>query len=179
MIKRMTSADYRQGGKQLIIYASIAESRFGRYLVASTAKGVCNLFFFDRNSAGAYRSLRALWPNTRIMKKRTAAHRLVEKFFEKSLSGRRKISLHLNGTPFQLKVWRALLKISKGSLVSYSRVAALVQKPFALRAVGTAVGRNPIGYLIPCHRVIKVNGRIGEYRWGAERKKAIIKWEAC
>ena len=173
----MTSADYRQGGKQLIIYASIAESRFGRYLVASTAKGICNLFFFDRNSAGAYRSLRVLWPNARIVKKRTAAHKLVKKFFDKSSHRGGKICLHLKGTPFQLRVWQALLAIPKGSLESYSHVAASIQKPSALRAVGTAVGRNPVGYLIPCHRVIKVNGHIGDYRWGVARKQAMIRWE--
>ena len=163
----------------MTIYTSVGESRFGRYLVASTAKGVCNLFFFDRSSADAYHDLRALWPNARIVKKRTTVHKSVEKFFDKSAHSGVKIRLHPKGTPFQLKVWQALLAIPKGSLESYSRVAASIHKPSALRAVGTAVGRNPIGYLIPCHRVIKVNGRLGNYRWGTERKKAIIKWEAC
>ena len=161
----------------MIIYSSFGKSRFGRYLVASTEQGVCSLFFFDGNSTSAEKALRASWPNARIVKKRTVGHASVENFFEKSLSRRRKISLHLKGTPFQLKVWRVLLKIPKGSLVSYSRVAALVQKPSAVRAVGSAVGANPVGYLIPCHRVIKSNGRIGEYRWGAARKKAMIRWE--
>ena len=100
----------------MIIYSSFGKSRFGRYLVASTEQGVCSLFFFDGNSTSAEKALRASWPNARIVKKRTVGHASVENFFEKSLSRRRKISLHLKGTPFQLKVWRVLLKIPKGPL---------------------------------------------------------------
>lgn len=101
----------------------------------------------------------------------------VIRFFDNTLNGNEKIKLHLKGTEFQIKVWEALLKIPEGQLSSYSDIADWIGQENASRAVGTAIGKNPIGYLIPCHRVIKNTGEIGEYRWGSERKMAMIGWE--
>ena len=101
-------------------------------------------------------------------------HHRIQEFFDRDEPRAEKIKLHLRGTPFQLKVWEALLRIPEGHLTSYSKIAQYIQQPTAQRAVGTAIGANPVGFIIPCHRVIKSVGGIGDYRWGTPRKMAMI-----
>jgi AraC family transcriptional regulator of adaptative response/methylated-DNA-[protein]-cysteine methyltransferase len=178
-IEGMTPGEYKNGGKNLIIKYSFGESRFGNYLVASTDVGICNLLFFKDSGDDALDEMKQLWPNATIIKEETVYHQSIKNFFNKDISDSTKIKLHLKGTPFQLKVWEALLKIPEGSLQSYSNVAKSINKPSAQRAVGSSIGSNPVGFIIPCHRVIKSVGGIGEYSWGTERKMAIIGWEAA
>jgi AraC family transcriptional regulator of adaptative response/methylated-DNA-[protein]-cysteine methyltransferase len=104
---------------------------------------------------------------------------LVSRFFNKQTISKNRILLDIRGTEFQIKVWEALLKIPSGNIVSYQNIAAMVGKPRASRAVGSAIGKNLIAYMIPCHRVIRETGVIGEYRWGSARKSSIIGWESA
>lgn len=178
-IEGMTPGEYKYGGKNLQIEYSTASGSFGNYLVASTASGICNLLFFENSPKDAENELRAQWPNASMIKKENEQHLQVKKFFDHASAGKEKISLHVKGTSFQLKVWEALLRIPEGHLTSYSGLASGIDAPSAQRAVGTAIGSNPVGFLIPCHRVIRRVGGIGEYRWGAARKMAMIGWEAA
>ncbi|WP_266205524.1 bifunctional transcriptional activator/DNA repair enzyme AdaA [Pontibacter kalidii] len=178
-IEGMTPGQYKNKGEQLQLTYSFASCRFGPYLVASTEKGICHLHFYQ-NAEQALQELRQAWPKAELLQQEASIHRQVQAFFQDTLTpdaGR--IRLHLSGTPFQLKVWEALLRIPEGHLCSYASLAQCIGQPSASRAVGSAIGSNPIAFLIPCHRVIKSVGGIGEYRWGSERKMAIIGWEAA
>ncbi|PWT72566.1 MAG: cysteine methyltransferase [Bacteroidetes bacterium] len=178
-IESMTPGEYKNGGKNLSIQYSFHECQFGNYVVASTAVGICNLFFFEKSAEGAENELKAQWPHARFFEGENKHHERIEQFFGNNISGAEKIKLHLRGTPFQLKVWEALLRIPEGHLSSYTALANSIEQPKAQRAVGSAIGNNPVGFIIPCHRVIKSVGGIGEYRWGTERKMAMIGWEAA
>ncbi len=177
-IEGMTPGEFKNGGKNLQINYCFSESPFGRLIVASTAKGVCNIAF-EEDETQALITLRQRFPNATY-------HQMVDKFqqdalviFQNDWSQLDKIKLHLNGTPFQLKVWESLLKIPMGGLTTYGDIAKSIDKPKAARAVGSAIGSNPIAFLIPCHRVIQGCGNIGNYMWGTVRKSAIIGWEAA
>ncbi len=178
-IEGMTPGEYKNGGKNLSIQYSFHECRFGNYLIASTYAGICNLLFFERSAKTAEDELRSLRPDAKIFEGEDQHHALVQKFFENDFDETDKIKLHLKGTPFQLKVWEALLRIPEGYLSSYSSIAHTISQPAAQRAVGSAIGSNPVAFIIPCHRVIKTVGGIGEYRWGTPRKMAMIGWEAA
>ncbi|WP_061285869.1 bifunctional helix-turn-helix domain-containing protein/methylated-DNA--[protein]-cysteine S-methyltransferase [Leptospira interrogans] len=177
-IEGMTPGEFKNGGENIKIRYSFQRSVFGNYLIASTEKGICNLFFYDIPEEQIVSELKEQWNKADIIEQMDENQNRVIRFFDKTLSGHEKIKLHLKGTEFQIKVWEALLKIPEGRLSSYSDIADLIGQENASRAVGTAIGKNPIGYLIPCHRVIKSTGGIGEYRWGSERKMAMIGWEA-
>jgi AraC family transcriptional regulator of adaptative response/methylated-DNA-[protein]-cysteine methyltransferase len=177
-IEGMTPAEYKNGGKALSINYSFAESPFGNIIVASTPKGICYLAFAD-DQEQAFGHLQAQFPNA-------AYHQVVDMtqqnalfIFKRDWSKLSTIKLHLKGTAFQLKVWEALLKIPMGGLYSYGLLAQDIQLPNASRAVGSAIGDNPVAFLIPCHRVIRSTGEFGQYHWGATRKSAIIGWEAA
>ena len=174
-IEGMTPAEYRDGGRSLAISYGFYGSPFGEVIVASTAKGICHMAFVE-GRVTATAELQQRFPNASLREGQAALHNAVLSIF----SGERlcEIKLHLKGTPFQLKVWETLLKIPAGSLVTYSAVAVKAGTPKASRAVGTAIGSNPVAYLIPCHRVIKSTGETGGYMWGSTRKTALIGWEA-
>lgn len=174
-IEAMTPGEYKNGGENLKIKYSFNESLFGNYLVASTSKGICNLFFEDDKSK-AIGELKNKWYKAQTEESRDKNQQKVIKFFERSSSG--KIDLHIHGTEFQLKVWEALLQIPESRLNSYSDIASKVCTSAASRAVGSAIGNNPVAFIIPCHRVIKKSGEIGEYKWGHTRKTAMIFYEA-
>ncbi|MBN9298296.1 MAG: methylated-DNA--[protein]-cysteine S-methyltransferase [Filimonas sp.] len=175
-IEGMTPGDYKNGGAALTIHYNIYDSPFGAYLLASTSKGICTLFFYDDKNI-AIAQLKQEWPNATFIQQGDTYHEAIQSFFQQG-NKPEQIKLHLKGTDFQLKVWEALLKIPEGALVDYSGIAKQIGKAQASRAVGTAIGNNPVGYIIPCHRVIKNVGVIGEYRWGTTRKMAMIGWEA-
>lgn len=177
-IEGMTPGEYKSGGKNLTIQYSLQQCQFGNYLVASTSVGICNLLFFESSAAEVEGELRLLWPQATIIEGENNFHQSVKNFFDNKPPSSDKLKLHLKGTPFQLKVWEALLKIPEGHLQSYNVLARHIDHPSAQRAVGSAIGSNPVGFIIPCHRVIKSVGGIGEYRWRTERKMAIIGWEA-
>ena len=177
-IEGMTPAEYKNGGKALAINYSFAESPFGNIIVASTTKGICYMAFADDRDE-AFNNLHAQFPNAQYTQVVDIAQQNALFIFKKDWSQLSNIKLHLKGTNFQLKVWEALLNIPMGGLTTYSSVAAAIQQPNANRAVGSAVGDNPVAFLIPCHRVIKATGETGQYHWGATRKSAIIGWEAA
>lgn len=175
-IEGMTPAEYKQGGIHLQIRYSFADSPFGSLIVASTAKGICYMAFCQNEAAGLH-SLRQRFPNAALHFLSDTHQENALLIFKNDWSQLPKIKLHLKGSPFQLKVWEALLSIPMGKLATYGSIAQKIGLANASRAVGTAIGTNPIAFLIPCHRVIQSTGTIGNYMWGSTRKKAIIGWE--
>ncbi|HVI48731.1 MAG TPA: methylated-DNA--[protein]-cysteine S-methyltransferase [Chitinophaga sp.] len=178
-VEGMTPGEYKNGGALLKINYSFADSPFGQLIVASTPKGICHMAFVDEGEDAAFAKLKAIFPNA-------AYNRIVDMIqqnalfvFSQDWSRLDEIKLHLKGTDFQIKVWETLLAVPSGGLTTYSTLAKKAGYDGASRAVGTAVGHNPVAFLIPCHRVIKATGDIGQYHWGALRKSAIIGWEAA
>jgi AraC family transcriptional regulator of adaptative response/methylated-DNA-[protein]-cysteine methyltransferase len=162
--------------KDLQLHYNFIQSAFGEILVASTEKSVCLIWFVDdRNEAIAALSKR--FPSASIKEKAEDLHHAILDFFHPDDSKWTKLNVKVQGSPFQLKVWKALLQIPFGKLTNYKNIADQIEQPNASRAVGTAIGKNPIAYLIPCHRVVQTNGQLGGYMWGINRKSAIIKWE--
>ncbi len=176
-IEGMTPGEYKHGGEHLSINYSFAESPFGDVLVAATPKGICHLAFADEQD-DAFRVLQEKFPNAQFHQKVDATQQNALFIFTQDWSRLNEIKLHLKGTDFQLKVWEALLRIPMGQLSTYGDIASSVNSPNASRAVGTAIGDNPVALLIPCHRVIRASGELGGYHWGLARKAAIIGWEA-
>lgn len=177
-IEGMTPAMYKNGGKSLDINYSFAESPFGNILVASTSRGICHMAFADNETAALTR-LKSQFPNAVFRQIVDWAQQNALNIFSSDWSGLSQIKLHLKGTPFQLKVWETLLKIPMGHLTTYGTIAGKIEKPNASRAIGTAIGSNPVAFLIPCHRVIRSTGELGGYMWGETRKTAIIGWEGA
>lgn len=175
-IEGMTPAEYKNGGKNLAINFSFAESPFGNLIVASTNKGICYMAFND-DEQRAFDDLLSNFPNATFTRKLDLAQQNALFIFQNDWSKLNQIKLHLKGTDFQLKVWESLLKIPMGKLTTYGTLAKQIDQPNASRAVGTAIGSNPVAFLIPCHRVIQSTGTFGGYMWGPTRKAAIIGWE--
>lgn len=176
-IEGMTPGEYKNKGENLTINYSFAESLFGRILIASTYKGICYMGFSDEKQI-AFSELEKRFPKASFIQQTDEIQQNALQIYTQDWSKINKIKLHLKGTDFQLKVWEALLKIPTGNLATYGNIANHIQKPKASRAVGTAIGNNPIAFLIPCHRVIQSTGIFGGYMWGTTRKTAIIGWEA-
>ncbi|MEW7279031.1 methylated-DNA--[protein]-cysteine S-methyltransferase [Aquimarina sp. 2201CG1-2-11] len=177
-IEGMTPGEYKNGGENLSICYSFTESPFGKIIVASTSKGICHMAFFEEQKE-AFDILKKRFPNANYNQVVDTIQQNALFIFRNDWSKLNKIKLHLNGTPFQLKVWETLLKIPMGNLSTYGTIAKEIDKPKASRAIGTAIGSNSVAFLIPCHRVIQSTGTIGGYRWGGTRKSAIIGWEAA
>lgn len=177
-IEGMTPAEYKNGGKNLLIHYSFAESPFGAIIVASTEKGVCYMAFED-DVEKAINDLTAKFPNATFQQKSEPLQQHALSIFQHDWSKPGDIKLHLKGTDFQLKVWESLLKIPMGKLATYGNIAEQIGNPNASRAVGTAIGSNPVAFLIPCHRIIQSSGTFGGYMWGTTRKAAIIGWEGA
>ncbi|PKF32262.1 Cysteine methyltransferase [Acinetobacter proteolyticus] len=175
-IEGMTPAEYKHGGQSLTIHYQFAETLFGEVLIASTHKGICALSFVD-NRIDALMQLTAQFPQAEFIEQIDAFQQSALALFQKDQPQLAEIKLHLKGTEFQLKVWQSLLKIPMGQLSTYGELAKAIQHPKAARAVGTAIGSNPVAFLIPCHRVIQSTGAFGGYEWGALRKTALIGWE--
>ena len=176
-IEGMTPGEYKNGGENLSINYSYAESPFGDMLVASTSKGICHMAFAD-DEHEALTTLQKIFPNAHYKQMVDLIQQNALYIFTKDWKNLDKIKLHLKGTPFQLKVWETLLKVPMGKLLSYGSIAEVLHSPNASQAVGSAVGSNPVAFLIPCHRVIQSSGVIGQYHWGSTRKTAMIGWEA-
>ncbi|AFY38054.1 methylated-DNA/protein-cysteinemethyltransferase [[Leptolyngbya] sp. PCC 7376] len=155
------------------------DSPFGDCLIATTEKGICNLYFPDSSDpAIATDFLSSEWGNkVELRHTPDLIKELGDRLFAPDATHANIVDLHLKGTDFQLKVWRALLEIPYGQTTTYQQIAEQIGQPKAVRAVGTAIGRNPVSYVVPCHRVIRTSGAMGGYRWGIERKIAILDWE--
>ncbi|WP_118197114.1 methylated-DNA--[protein]-cysteine S-methyltransferase [Albibacterium indicum] len=177
-VEGMTPAEYKNGGVNLVINYRFAESPFGKLIVASTMKGVCHLAFID-NGVMAVADLKKRFPNASFQLKDDLIQHNALAIFQNDWNQLPKIKLHLKGTDFQLKVWETLLKIPMGKLSTYGKIAEHIGRATASRAVGTAIGSNPVAFLIPCHRVIQSSGGIGGYRWGTVKKTAMIGWESA
>lgn len=177
-IEGMTPGEYKNGGENLCISFSFAESPFGNLLVASTPKGICHIEFAD-DKARALETLQNKFPKVSCKQMTDPSHQNALLIFSHDWSRLLQIKLHLKGTDFQLKVWETLLKIPMGKLSTYGDISRQIEIPGASRAVGTAIGANPVAFLIPCHRVIQSSGIIGGYHWGSIRKTAMIGWEAA
>ncbi|WP_194975895.1 methylated-DNA--[protein]-cysteine S-methyltransferase [Aquiflexum lacus] len=176
-IEGMTPAEFKNGGKNLSINYAFSNSIFGEIIIASTSKGICHIAFCeDKNES--FNELFIQFPNANFSQQSDFIQQKALTIFSHDWNKINEVKLHLKGTDFQLKVWESLIKIPSGSLASYGAIANYIQKPKASRAVGSAIGDNPVAFLIPCHRVIQSTGKIGEYRWGSARKTAIIGWEA-
>ncbi len=178
MIEGMTPGEFKNGGKNLSINYSFAESPFGNILVASTSKGICHMAFTG-NEQEALNVLQNNFPNAQYKQMVDLIQQNALYIFTHDWSKLNQIKLHLKGTDFQLKVWETLLKIPMGRLSTYGNIANQINIPGASRAVGSAIGNNPIAFLIPCHRVIQSTGVFGGYHWGGIRKTAMIGWEAA
>ena len=177
-IEGMTPAEYKNGAKNLDINYSFAESPFGNQIVASTVKGVCFMGFYE-DEPTAFAALQAHFPHAQFSRKLDMVQQNALFIFQNDWSKLHEIKLHLKGTDFQLKVWETLLKIPMGQLATYGTIAQKIGNPNASRAVGTAIGSNPVAFLIPCHRVIQSTGTFGGYMWGPTRKTAMIGWEGA
>ncbi len=176
-IEGMTPGEYKNEGKNLVITYSFTESPFGKVLVASTQKGICHMAFVDHEEH-AFKGLKMLFPEADFDQRVDRIQQNALCIFTQDWKNLDQIKLHLKGTDFQLNIWKALLKIPKGGLTTYGTIAKCINKPKASRAVGTAIGSNPVAFLIPCHRVIQATGDTGQYRWGSTRKTIMIGWEA-
>jgi AraC family transcriptional regulator, regulatory protein of adaptative response / methylated-DNA-[protein]-cysteine methyltransferase len=180
-IEAMTPGEFKHKGAGLVINYGIHPSPFGDCLLAVTERGICGLSFLaETKPEEALDDFQSRWPGARIYER----PRLIKPYFDKIFpidtnNRRRKITLFLNGTNFQIKVWEALIRIPPGHLCSYEDIARIIGNEDAVRAVGNAVAANPISFIIPCHRVIRKMGMFGDYHWGAARKKAIIGWESA
>lgn len=178
----VTPGEYKSQGEGLEIIYGFHPCPFGECLLAVTERGICGLAFVpeDRRRQALDR-LKANWPQASFDENSVYTQPFVERIFNPAIrqNGGEPLKLYLKGTNFQLKVWQALLQIPAGTVVSYDTVAALIGQPAASRAVGQAAAHNAIGFVIPCHRVIRKAGGIGEYAWDSTRKKAIIGWEAA
>lgn len=177
-IEGMTPAEYKNGGRNLSVNFSFAESPFGNIIVASTQKGICHMAFAD-DEPTAFATMQRHFPNATFNRRLDLIQQNALFIFQNDWSKLNQIKLHLKGTDFQLKVWEALLKIPMGQLSTYGSIAKQIEKSTASRAVGTAIGSNPVAFLIPCHRVIQSTGTFGGYMWGNTRKTAIIGWESA
>jgi AraC family transcriptional regulator of adaptative response/methylated-DNA-[protein]-cysteine methyltransferase len=170
---KIKTAPKTERGKKSIISYNFYSSPFGKIVVASTPQGVCYTgFYYSRDQAIA--ELRSRFPDEILWRQKNKQHDHVRKLFAGKWERGEKLLLCLKGTDFQLKVWNALLKIPAGKLSTYSKIAKTINHANAHRAVGTAIGKNPILYLIPCHRVIAKDGKMGGFYWGIEKKMELL-----
>ncbi|MGV3560736.1 methylated-DNA--[protein]-cysteine S-methyltransferase [Larkinella arboricola] len=181
VIEGITPGQFKQGGEGVTIRYAVFESPFGSYLLGAIGDRICKLEFLDdmepTNKASLAVRFAAEWPEARLIYDADSLQPLADGIFTNT--GRRPLRVAVKASAFQLKVWEALLRIPEGQVMSYDQIAAAIGMPSASRAVGTAIGSNPVGYLIPCHRVIRKTGLFGNYRWGATRKVALLGWEAA
>lgn len=179
-LEAVTPGEYKQRGAGLVIDHGVHDTPFGQAFIALTPRGVCNFSFLDDQVPQTpLATLAQSWPEAELREAPSRTQGVIHTMFDSSKAPDRPISLHVSGTNFQISVWRALLQIPPAKVVSYAQVASAVGNPKAARAVGLAVGANPVALMIPCHRVIQQNGKLGGYHWGETRKQAIHAWEAA
>lgn len=177
-IEGVTPDEFRRRGKGIRIRYGFHNTPFGECFIAATTRGICGLSFVNDTSPQVELGrFEKKWAFAQLEEDRDFTQKIVDEIFAPGRAHPSNLTLDLQGSNFQLKVWEALLKIPAGSVSTYEQIARSIGHPKAVRAVGTAIGSNPVGYLIPCHRVIRKAGQIGEYHWGETRKRAIIGWE--
>lgn len=171
----VTPKEYRDYGDSLTIEYGWHTTPFGTCLAAATDKGICWMSF--HNGEEGLAALGNQWKAANLVMNPAKTSELISRIFKTDEVADKSVMLHLKGTNLQIRVWEALLEIAPGEIVSYSQLASMVDRPNAVRAVASAVGRNAISYVIPCHRVLRKGGDIGGYRWGTSRKRAMLTWE--
>ena len=177
-IDAVTPGEFKRSGDGLTIQWGVHETPFGECVIGTTPRGICGLYFAtDGGIARAQRLLADSWEGARLIENAVATRPLAEQIFNDAAHATAPLAVLVKGTNLQLKVWEALLRIPLGEVVTYEQLAAAAGAPTAVRAVGTAVGRNPVSYLIPCHRVIRKTGAFGNYGGGIARKRAMLTWE--
>ncbi|MCC5795920.1 MAG: bifunctional helix-turn-helix domain-containing protein/methylated-DNA--[protein]-cysteine S-methyltransferase [Methylophaga sp.] len=178
-LEAMSCSEYRQHGRQICIDYGVHSSPFGDLFIAITLRGICRAGFVDFTELDdMLDELRKAWPLSLIRENsQSTGHVLTDLLGKMQRSESGPVSVHVRGTNFQIAVWRALLKIPPGELASYAEVAAAIGSPKAARAVGNAIGANPVALLIPCHRVVQQSGALGGYRWGLTKKRMVQVWE--
>jgi AraC family transcriptional regulator of adaptative response/methylated-DNA-[protein]-cysteine methyltransferase len=184
-LEAMTPGEYKRQGAGLQVTYGVIPTPFGAAFIASTARGISSLAFLtDQQQAlptpaqlPQLQALQQQWPKASFSHQPASCLALGQQLFNAAPSAERPLSLFVTGTNFQISVWRALLHIPTAGLASYSQIASAIGQPAASRAVGLAVGANPVALLIPCHRVIRHNGEAGGYHWGEQRKQVIQSWE--
>jgi AraC family transcriptional regulator of adaptative response/methylated-DNA-[protein]-cysteine methyltransferase len=176
----VTPGELKRAGAGLTIHYGFHPSPFGECLIGMTTRGVCHLGFLSAGeNHDALAELTAEWPRARLEEAPRVTAPLARRLFTRINGNSPSIDLHVRGTNFQIKVWEALLRIPLGTVMSYEDIAGRIHAPRAVRAVANAVARNPVAWLIPCHRVIRKSGMLGGYRWGETRKKVLLAWEAA
>jgi len=179
-LEAASPGEFKSGGRGLGIEWGMAGSPFGACSLGWNARGICHLAFHDMDENTPLPSeLRQNWPNATFRRNDRDARRRAKLIFHRDARSSDSLKAFVRATPFQLKVWRALLRVPEGCLASYRRIAGTIGDPQAARAVGTACGSNPVAYLIPCHRVIRETGAVQGYRWGNTRKRALLAWESA
>lgn len=172
----MSPGEFARQGAGLTIHFGWFDSPFGEALAMATDRGLCGLAFVeDCGRIAAMADLRVRWPRAAY---REAPDRIAP-WIDAAFAGRGEAALHMIGAPFQIKVWEALLRVPSGHVTTYSEIAQAIGTPRAVRAVGTAVGRNPVSFLIPCHRALRKSGALGGYHWGLPVKRAMLAWESA
>ena len=179
-IDAVTPSEYKQAGLGLIIEYGVHPTLYGETFIAVTERGICRLMFFNGETKQELLSiLQQEWPEASLVENQQKTAVVLSKLFEHQGTADQPLSLLVRGTNFQIKVWKALLNIPPGQLVAYGDIANAIGKPKASRAVGTAIGANPVALIIPCHRVIQQGGQLGGYRWGVTRKHAMLARETA
>ncbi len=181
-LEAASPGELKSGGEGWRVIFGFAPTPFGKCLIGESLRGICHLSFVEPgNEREPMEALRQQWPRASLKHDPAIANVIAARIFNQSTNGESHAPLRafVRGTAFQVRVWRALLQVDAGQLISYGSLARVAGQPSAARAVGSAVGSNPLAYIIPCHRVIRETGVVGEYRWGATRKRAMIAWETA
>ncbi|MBU2833799.1 bifunctional transcriptional activator/DNA repair enzyme AdaA [Acidithiobacillus ferriphilus] len=181
-LEAVTPGEFKMRGRGLTIEYAVHDTPFGKAFIAITSKGICNFSFLDGAETDEHLTgLHKKWPNAMVHENRQQTLAVIRAMFcgKMKLDRPIPISLHVSGTNFQISVWKALLQIAPATVASYSQVATAIGHPSSAKAVGLAVGANPVAFLIPCHRVIQQSGKLGGYHWGETRKQAIHAWESA
>ena len=177
-LEQMSRSDWGHRKKKKVITHSVIYTPFGKMLVASFDKGICFMGMYDDNDV-CMSELRSRYPNAEFKKQTMPEHQNVRRFLMKDWKDVEPIRLYVRGTDFQVKVWQELLKIPVGKIITYGEIARNIGRPRSARPVGRAVGKNPVVYLIPCHRVICSSGKMGNFMWGTETKLQFLNYESC
>lgn len=179
-LEAVTPGEFKLAGAGLSIHYALHDTPFGYAFIAITPRGICNFSFLESTDIDEQlEALRTKWPHANLRESRQRTKAIIDALFNIQKKVDRPLSLHVSGTNFQINVWKALLQIPPGMMTSYSDVATAIGHPKSARAVGLAVGANPVAFLIPCHRVIQKSGALGGYHWGITRKHAIHAWETA
>jgi AraC family transcriptional regulator of adaptative response/methylated-DNA-[protein]-cysteine methyltransferase len=179
-MEALSPGEFRRAAAGLTLTWGLGATPFGRALVVNSPRGICHLGFVEPGAGpGAAADLAERWPRAHLVRDDAAAQALLQGVFGTGPAAESRLRLWVAGSNFQVQVWRALLRVPPGGLLSYGALAAAAGQRGAARAVGSAVARNPVAWLIPCHRVLRETGEFGQYHWGAGRKRAICAWEAA